>query len=274
MPDQQIEAPCPPEFVAFAHRLADAAGAAIRPHYRAGVAVEVKPDQSPVTVADREAELAMRALIEELYPSHGIIGEEFGRRGAEAEYVWVLDPIDGTRAFITGRPLFGILVALVRRGRPILGIIDQPISGERWVGAEGSATTLDGAPARVRSCPELGAATLFTSAPEWFEGAREAAFLRLKAKVRMTCYNADCYAFGLLAIGFADLAIECALQPYDWCALVPVVEGAGGVISDWQGRRLGLEGDGTVVAAGDAALHQAACEVLRKEGKKGSGLEC
>jgi len=263
MTNQQTPASCPPQFVAFAHRLADAAGAAIRPHFRAGVAVDVKPDNSPVTVADREAERAMRALIEEHYPGHGIVGEEFGAHGTDAEYVWVLDPIDGTAAFITGRAQFGVLVALARRGRPILGLIDQPITGERWAGAQGSPTTLNGAPARVRACPELGAATLFTSAPEWFEGRHEAAFLRLKGQVRMCCYNADCYAFGLLASGFADLAIECALDPYDWCALVPVVEGAGGVISDWRGRRLGLEGDGTVLAAGNAGLHQAARELLR-----------
>ena len=249
---------CPPEFVSFGHRLADEAGEIVRAHFRSGAPFELKPDMSPVTLADREAEQAMRSLIREAYPEHGIVGEEFGAEGREADYVWVLDPIDGTRSFISGRPLFGILVALAQKGVPILGIIDQPISGERWLGAAGSPTTLNGEPARVRSCPELSPAVLYTSAPEWFEGADEAAFLRLKTKVQMCLYNADCYAFGLLASGFVDLVVECALEVYDYLALAPVVSGAGGVITDWEGNPLRLDGGPKVLAGGDAACHRAA----------------
>ncbi len=253
---------CPPELVALAHRLADAAGEVARAHFRVPARIDFKADKSPVTAADREAEKAMRRLIKESYPEHGILGEEFGAEGTDREYVWVLDPIDGTRSFITGRPLFGILVALAHRGVPILGIIDQPITGERWLGVAGRASTLNGEPVEVRTCPELSRAVLYTTAPEWFKGADEAAFLRLKSEVRMCLYNADCYAFALLATGFVDLVVECALQPYDYCALVPVVAGAGGVITDWSGGALGLDGDGTVLAAGDRELYRAASERL------------
>ncbi len=254
--------PCPPEFVAFGQRLADAGGKVARAHFRTVTGFERKADDSPVTVADREAEAVMRRLIEETYPGHGIVGEEFGSSHADADYVWVLDPIDGTRGFITGKPLFGVLVALVHRDIPILGIIDQPITAERWQGSAGSPTTLNGVPVRVRGCPDLAQAMMYTSAPDWYKGAHETAFLRLKGAVRMCEYGADCYAFGLLALGFVDLAIECDAGPHDYCALVPVVEGAGGVITDWRGGRLGLGSDGTVLAAGDAALHRAARELL------------
>jgi inositol-phosphate phosphatase/L-galactose 1-phosphate phosphatase/histidinol-phosphatase len=253
---------CPPEFVALAGRLADAAGAVIRPYFRTPMPVDIKGDRSPVTLADRQSEQAMRALIEEAYPDHGIIGEEFGRHNAEAEHVWVLDPIDGTRAFITGRPTFGTLIGLARAGRPLLGIIDQPISGERWIGAAGAPSTLDGRPISTRPCAALAGAMMYTTGPEWFEGADEAAFLRLREAARMTHYNADCYAFGLLAAGFVDIVVEARLKVYDYWALIPVIEGAGGIVTDWQGAPLGLKSDGTVLAAGDQALHAAALELL------------
>ena len=255
---------CPPEFVALARRLADAAGAAIRPHFRTPMPVDIKGDASPVTLADREAEQAMRALIAEAFPDHGVIGEEFETLRPDAEHVWVLDPIDGTRAFITGRPTFGILIGLARAGRALLGIIDQPISGERWLGAAGAPSTLDGRAIAVRPCADLAGAMMYTTGPEWFEGADEAAFLRLKPAVRMTHYNADCYAFGLLAAGFVDIVIEARMKVHDYWALIPVIEGAGGIITDWRGAPLGLKSDGTVLAVGDRAMHAAALELLRR----------
>ena len=264
MPTREPPPSCPHEFIALAQRLADAAGEVARAHFRSSRPFEIKADKSPVTAADRDAEKAMRRLIGEAYPDHGVLGEEFGAEGVDRDYVWVLDPIDGTRSFVTGRPLFGILVALAHRGVPILGLIDQPITGERWLGAAGIPSTLNGKPVQVRSCSELSRAVLYAAAPEWFKDADEAAFLRLRSEVQMCLYDADCYAFALLATGLVDLAIECALKPYDYCALVPVVEGAGGVITDWRGRALGLEGEGTVLAAGDRALHQAALELLAR----------
>ncbi len=256
---------CPDEFVAFAETLAEAAGAVIRTWFRRPVAIDDKDDSSPVTIADRETEAAMRRLIAGRYPDHGIFGEEHGAERIGAEWVWVLDPIDGTRAFITGKPSFGTLIALLRHGRPVLGVIDQAITRERWVGAAGRPTTLNGAPAAVRACPDLGSAYLYTTAPELFVGADEAPWRRIHAAVKHPRYGADCYAYGLLASGFVDLVVETTLKPYDYCALAPVVAGAGGVITDWRGAALGLHSDGRVLAAGDVRVHRAAMALLNGE---------
>jgi len=249
--------------IALAEALADAARGIIRGYFRQKIAVDDKSDLTPVTIADREAEAAMRALIERRFPDHGIIGEEHGRVREDAESVWVLDPIDGTKSFICGIPLFGTLIALTRRGRPVLGVVDQPILGERWLGAAGRATTLNGAPARTRPCATLDRATLFSTAPEMmFEGADAAGFAALRRAVKLTRTGADCYAYALLASGFIDLVVEAQLKPYDYCALVPVIASAGGVLTDWQGRALDLGSDGRVVACGDPALAAAARGLL------------
>jgi len=249
-------------FLALALRLADAAGAEIRPHFRRPLVVDDKPDLTPVTAADRAAEAAMRALIEVHFPDHGIIGEEFGRVREEAEFVWVLDPIDGTKSFISGVPLFGTLIALTRRRRPILGVIDQPISRERWVGATGRPTTLNGAAIHCRSCSTLAAATLFATTPDMFKGDDAIAFARVSSTVKLTRFGADCYAYGLVAAGFVDLVLEASLKPYDFCAMVPIVEGAGGVATDWRGKALDLVSDGRILVAGDRRAHLAALALL------------
>jgi inositol-phosphate phosphatase / L-galactose 1-phosphate phosphatase / histidinol-phosphatase len=253
------------EFLDLALALADAAGAAIRPHFRQKLTVDDKPDRSPVTIADRAAETAMRALIEEHHPSHGIVGEEFGRVREDAEFVWVLDPIDGTKSFISGVPLFGTLIALCRDGRPVLGIIDQPISRERWVGVRGRPSSLNGAAVRCRSCPDVARATLFATSPDMFQGGNAGAFAKLAAAVKLVRYGGDCYAYGLLASGFIDLVVEANLKPYDFCAMVPIVEGAGGVATDWRGAPLNLAADGRVVVAGDRRAHRAALALLQSD---------
>lgn len=257
-----MPSPCPAEYIDFAMRLAEASGAPIRRHFRTPIDVVAKADATPVTVADREAETAMRALIEECYPDHGIIGEEFGTVRSGAALVWVLDPIDGTKSFITGKPIFGTLIALLRDGRPILGVIDQPILGERWVGAEGRMTTFNEAPAAVRACADLGAAILSATSPDIFTGTERVSFDRLSSRTRHTVYGGDCYAYGQLACGHIDLVVEAGLAVYDFCALVPVIAGAGGIMTDWRGVALGAESDGRVIAAGDPAVHQAALAVL------------
>ncbi len=197
----------------------------------------------------------MRALITEAFPAHGILGEEYGTEREDAEFLWVLDPIDGTKSFISGVPLFGTLIALLRDGVPVLGVIDQPILQERWLGIAGVGTTLNGAPARTRTCPELADASLFATSPDMFQGADADAFARLAAGVRLVRHGADCYASGLLASGFVDLVVEASLAPYDYCALVPVIQGAGGIATDWDGQPLGLASDGRFAAAGDPAAH-------------------
>ena len=253
--------------MAFAHQLADAAAEVVARYYRAPVAVESKPDASPVTIADREAERVMRELIRARYPEHGIAGEEFGAEGAGAELVWHLDPIDGTKSFIGGRPLFGTLVGLSERGRPVLGLIDQCILRERWEGLVGRDTRWNGEPVRVRACPRLDQAVLYATSPLMFApGAERAAFERVQQAVRYPLFGGDCYAYGLLALGFADLVVEAGLDAHDFMALVPVVEGAGGVMTDWQGRPLTAASDGRVVAAGDPRVHERALKLLASSG--------
>jgi inositol-phosphate phosphatase/L-galactose 1-phosphate phosphatase/histidinol-phosphatase len=250
------------QFLALAIELADAAGEAIRPYFRHPIAVDDKPDLSPVTIADRAAEAAMRRLITERFPAHGIIGEEFGGEREAADFVWVLDPIDGTKSFISGVPLFGTLIALAHQGSPILGIIDQPISRERWIGASGHPTTLNGAPIRCRPCAALAAATVFATSPDMFHGADAASFGRVAAAAKLVRYGTDCYAYGILALGFVDLVVEASNKPYDFCAIPPIVEGAGGIASDWRGAPLTLASDGRVLVAGDQRAHQQALQLL------------
>ncbi|HKT18969.1 MAG TPA: histidinol-phosphatase [Stellaceae bacterium] len=250
--------------LALANRLADASGAIIRRHFRRSIQIDEKPDRTPVTLADRAAEAAMRRLIAARFPAHGILGEEHGGVRTNADYVWVLDPIDGTKSFISGVPLFGTLIALVHRGRPVLGIIDQPISRERWIGARGRKTTLNGKPVKSRACQRLNRATLYATAPEMFGKRDAAAFARLRRRVKLARFGADCYAYALLASGFIDLVVEADLKPYDFCALVPVIEGAGGTITDWHGEKLGLGSDGRVIAAGDTNLARRARALLAR----------
>jgi inositol-phosphate phosphatase/L-galactose 1-phosphate phosphatase/histidinol-phosphatase len=250
------------EHLALALRLADAAGEAIRPYFRQPLAVDDKSDLTPVTAADRAAELAMRSLIENRFPEHGIIGEEFGRARENADFVWTLDPIDGTKSFISGVPLFGTLIALTRARRPILGIIDQPISRERWVGVAGRSTTLNGAVVHCRACAGLPAATLFATTPDMFKCGDATAFARVSGAVKLTRFGADCYAYGLLAAGLIDLVLEASLKPYDFCAMVPIVEGAGGLATDWRGADLDLDSDGRILVAGDRRTHRAALELI------------
>ncbi|MBV9841817.1 MAG: histidinol phosphate phosphatase [Sphingomonadaceae bacterium] len=250
------------EDIALAQALADAAGAAIRPHFRSGFAVEQKGDRSPVTVADRAAEAAMRAILAARVPTDGIIGEEYGREREEAARLWVLDPIDGTRSFVAGRAIFGALIALIEDGVPVLGVIDQPIAGERWLGAVGRPTTLNGAPVRCRPCAALGDAHLATTGPSYFGAEGWAAYGRASAAARDLLWGGDCYNYALLASGHLDLVIEEGLKLYDFAALVPVVEGAGGRMVDWRGAPLGLASEGRVIAASDARLIDPAIAAL------------
>ncbi len=243
--------------IAIANRLADAAGEVLRRHFRQRLEVEAKADCSPVTVADREAEAAMRAILEADRPQDGIVGEEYGVSGAGAKRFWVLDPIDGTRAFIAGRATFGTLIALVEQGLPVIGVIDQPIAGERWVGQLGEwpGTRLNGVPVRVRDCPGLARAHLATTHPAAFSAAGHAAFHRVARAARDTLLGGDCHNYGLLAAGHLDLVIEEGLKLHDWAALVPVVLGAGGVMTDWRGEPLRVGSSGAVIAAGDRRVH-------------------
>ena len=254
--------------LALAHELADLSGEAIRRHFRRGLAVTNKalgPHFDPVTEADRSAELVMRGAIAKAFPEHGIVGEEFEPVVGAGRYEWILDPIDGTRAFMIGSPLWGTLIGLTDRGQPVLGMMNQPFTRERfWAaahrarmqGPHGRATAL-----KTRGCGKLEDAVLTSTHPDLFAGSFERErFAELKSRVLMTRFGGDCYGYCLLAAGFVDLIVEAGLKPYDVRALIPIIENAGGTITTWDGAPA-LNG-GRIIAAGDARLHRQALRVL------------
>jgi len=263
------------ELCAFAERLADAARAETLPRFRANAEIDSKAGAlfDPVTDADREAERTMRRLIAASYPSHGVIGEEFGKTAPEAPYRWVLDPVDGTRAFICGVPSWATLIALERDGKPIVGVIDQPFTGERWIGRAGAGAVYRrsgaAAPCRTSGLAALARARVSTTDPRaagYFTREEADAFAAVAARARVARFSLDAYGYGLLAKGEIDLVIEASLNHHDVAALIPVVEGAGGVITDWRGEAPGTDDRGRIVAAASPALHAAALEVLSAAG--------
>jgi len=244
---------CPQEFIDFAGKLADISGKVIKRYFRQPYDLQSKDDLSPVTIADLEAEKELRAAIMEAYPEHGIIGEEFAAQAAKSDYTWLLDPIDGTASFMIGRPIFGTLISLLDKGTPILGVIDQPITGERWLGANGE-TALNNVQIHTRKNIALVDAVLCTTAHDLFPAADSEFFEKIRKKARYTVYGGDCYSYGLVAAGHADIVIESGLKHHDFWALRPIIEGAGGVFCDWQGGEITLASSGQVIAAGSAEL--------------------
>jgi myo-inositol-1(or 4)-monophosphatase len=254
------------DFGAFVADLATQSGRAILPFFRAHHGLQDKSPGGvfdPVTEADRAGESVMRHMIRRQFPAHGVLGEEFGNENTDADYVWVLDPIDGTRTFISGIPIWGTLIGLMRRGVPVYGMMHQPFSGERFSG-DGHEARYEGpgGPKRLRTRPvtDLGAATLMTTSPGMFKGAEAEAFARVEGKVRLSRYGCDCYAYCMLAAGHVDLVVESGLKPYDIVALIPIIEGAGGIVTSWDGGS--AAGGGRIVAAGSKALHEAALAQL------------
>lgn len=218
-----------------------------------------------MTKADRDAEAAIRDFLAARLPDHGVIGEEHGAHRPDAEWVWVLDPIDGTRAFVTGRPLFGSLIGLLHRGVPVLGIIDQPVTGERWIGVAGERTRFRaplGGAAACRPCAKVGEAELSCTSPDMFLPPDRPGFERLRGAARRVTWGGDCYSYGLLAIGLVDIVVDATMKIWDWAALVPVVEGAGGRVTGWRGEALRADSDGRVLAVGDPALLPEAVRLL------------
>jgi histidinol-phosphatase len=250
--------------IALAHRLADAARAAIVPHFRSGLAHERKADATPVTLADRAAEEAMRRILTAEVPQDGVVGEEFGVSEGRSSRQWVLDPIDGTTAFLAGRATFGTLIALLVDGFPVLGVIDQPVQQERWLGVAGEPTTLNGMPVTTRACPELSQAAIATTGPHYFSQDEGDMFMALAQATdhKRMIMGGDCYNYAMLASGHLDLVCEAGLKLYDFAALVPVVEGAGGTLCDWNGEPLHAGSDGHVLALGDPARLDDALEAM------------
>ncbi len=260
------------ETVAFAHRLADASGKVIRPFFRKRIEVidkgktGLKPVFDPVTEADCNAETAIRSLIHAERPGDAILGEEHGHEAGTSGWTWILDPIDGTRAFITGRHTWGTLIALCEGDTPRLGIVDQPVLRERFVGLPGSSEliTPDGREKlRVRACASLSKAVVSTTHPwGYFDRAQRAAFERVCEAARMSYFGGDCYGYALLAMGFIDVIVEGRLAPWDIAALIPLIENAGGVVSDWKGNT--FASGGCVIAAGDRRVHAEVVKMLEK----------
>ncbi len=251
----------------MAHGLADQASVVILPHFRTNLSIEHKGGTAfdPVTVADRAAEGAMRATLAKAYPEHGIVGEELGSERADADYCWVLDPIDGTRAFIMGQPLWGILIGLLHQGRPLLGLMHQPFTGERFFsGAREAFFRRNGSESRLRTrpCSTLSEAYLASTSPDLFAGEEEQQrFGALSREVRLRRFGGDCYNYCLLALGQIDLVVEAGLQPFDILPLMPIIERAGGVVTTWDGGD--ARGGGRILAAGDPRLHAKAVKALR-----------
>jgi len=256
------------ELAAFAEELADLAGAVILPHFRKAIAIDNKLGAAgfdPVTEADRAAEIAIRKRIAARFPTHGVLGVEFGSMPGASPLTWVIDPIDGTRAFMCGMAQWGTLIALNDGARPVIGVLDQPFMRERWIGFGGAThfrsrevtTTIS-----TRACSSLADAVLTTTSPHgYFDEVERGAFRGLSEKARLTRYGGDCYAYGLLALGFIDLTVEAGLKPWDVQALIPIVEGAGGVLTGWDGSDAAQ--GGRALACGDRELHAAVVDLLR-----------
>jgi myo-inositol-1(or 4)-monophosphatase len=254
------------DFSAFVDELALVSGETILPFFRTALSIEDKGREGgfdPVTAADHAAETAMRTLIRRTFPDHGIIGEEFGKERADAEYVWVLDPIDGTKSFISGMPTWGTLIALLRSGEPVYGMMNQPFTRERFSGDGGGAHYRGPngeRDLRVRACADLASAVLFTTSPLLMNTRDREIFGRVEKTVRLSRYGGDCYAYCMLAAGHVDLVIETELKPYDILPLVPIIRGGGGIVTTWDGSA--PTAGGRIIAAGDPRLHEAAMQFL------------
>lgn len=252
-------------FYSAFHAMADEAGKIALPLFRSGHAVETKDDRSPVTQADRAIEQKLRDFVAKTFPDHGFIGEEFGADRPGADFVWVVDPIDGTRAFMTGKPLFGTIIGLMHAGKPVMGLVDQPFTRERWIGLDGQWAEFNGAPARVAAPRTLDEARMFTGSPNMFEGENFDRYLKLCFAARWPQYGCDCYAYGLMAMGCADLVVEQDLKLHDVVGIRPIVTGAGGVAVDWDLREVDATfgKPGGFIAASTMKLAEETAALLR-----------
>ncbi|HEX2417201.1 MAG TPA: inositol monophosphatase family protein [Micromonosporaceae bacterium] len=250
------------ELVHFAERLADEARHLLENAMTEATRIEIKEDNSFVTEVDRTIEARLRKLIEQTQPDHGIMGEEYGSRDLDADVVWVLDPVDGTAPFIAGIPVYGTLIGVSRFGRPWIGVLDYPATGDRWVGVNGVFARRNGVPVRTRPCADLSSALMTCSNPDFFQSYEYSLLTRIRDEVQYTLYGASSFAYGVLASGRVDLAVDSGLKPYDVFAPAAVIGGAGGIMTEWSGTELGLDSRGQIVATGDPDLHTLALKLL------------
>ena len=253
------------ELISFANHLADEVEPIIKKYFRTKLIIDDKEDESPVTMADKKTELKIRELIEKRYPNHGILGEEFENKNANSEYTWVIDPIDGTRSFIAGHKDFGTLVALLHNKKPIIGIINCPMHGERWVGVEGKKTLMNGSEVSASRVVSLDKSYLNTTGLYFDNDDHfKKGYNKIIKKVRHFRFGGDCYMYGLVASGYIEIVLENTLKPHDYMALIPIIQGAGGEISDKLGNPITLQSDGSVVASANKKLHTQIIEIINK----------
>jgi len=252
-----------PGTVAAAIEIADLARQVSLKYFRQPLEIAQKADRSPVTIADQQTEDLIREEITRRFPEHGFYGEESGQTATDAKWVWVVDPIDGTTSFSTGKPTFGTLIALLYEGAPVLGVVDLPALGDRWVGVKGQPTLYNGEIVHCNAeVSDISQCSVYTTTTKMFDEQALARYQALEKNARFSVFGADCLGYGLLASGFTEIVVEDSLEPYDYMSLVPVVEGAGGCISDWQGKPLVLGSGKQVVASANIELHQKVLKAL------------
>ncbi len=251
------------EYIAFANKLADSAREITLKYFRQPLKIESKDDRSPVTIADQETEAQLRRMIAAQYPEHSFYGEESGQHQTDSKWTWVVDPIDGTTSFSTGKPTFGTLIALLYGKKPVLGIIDHAALDDRWVGVKGEPTTFNGDPVQCNSVDNLANASAFTTTTRMFDDSNMPRYRQLVSQCKFGVFGADCMGYGLLASGFTEIVVEASLQPYDFLAVTPVIEGAGGVITDWQGQAITLHTGEEILASANQVIHDKALAYLR-----------
>ena len=253
------------EFISFANILADKSADIIMKYFRYQFTIETKKDNSPVTIADKNSEEKIRELIKKKYPSHGILGEEFEETNIDSEFTWVIDPIDGTMSFIAGHKDFGTLIALLHNKKPVLGIINCPAHQERWIGVRNQPTTLNDNIIRTSKIQELKNSYVFTSGLYFEDQMFRTGFNKIIKKTKYHRLGGDCYMYGMLASGLIDIVIEDTLKAHDYMALIPVIEGAGGMITDKYNQEINLESDGSLIATANSKLHNKVFEILKSD---------
>ena len=258
------------QFKDLANQLADQAREISLSYFRTPLDIESKSDNSPVSIADKLIEKTMRDKINSVFPEHGILGEEYEQQHSDSEYLWVVDPIDGTKSFVTGRPTFGCLIALLHHGAPLLGVIEMPALKERWIGINAESAIFNGCTTHTNSTEKLSDAVTACTGVDFFNATELPLFDYLSKQGKFRVFGGDCYNYGLLASGFVDIVMESDLKPFDYMALIPVIESAGGIVTDWQGAALTLDSSGQVLACANNALHQQCLNEIKIAAELGS----
>ena len=254
----------PQQLIKLANKCADASGKIIKKYFRKKIKINLKKDNTPFTKADIEAEKVIRELILKQEPNCGFVGEETGSINMNREYCWVVDPLDGTKSFITGKPTFGTLIGLLKNNKPVLGILNQPILNERWVGIAGVETKYNNKKVRVRKCKSIKGAKMYATSPMMFQGRNKKIYKNVRAKIGECLFGADCYSHGLMSLGFVDVILEANLKPWDYIASASIISGAGGKITDWNDNDLNLQSDGRILATGDSNIHKQIIKIIQK----------